>query len=144
MIEGRLRTPVVDATGLTGKYDFDVWWGFDDLEPDTGSPSGSPTFRSAIQSLGLRIDSRKAPVEVVVVEEFQESANRELTNGTNGNSPGLPGSDSSPMPLSIASKKTDSGAPPHLFPIRSLQPPNNPTLPAGQSDKEEPEIQSPA
>jgi uncharacterized protein (TIGR03435 family) len=41
MVAGQLRRPVTDATGLTGKYDFDLWWTVDDN-------SDAPTLSSAI------------------------------------------------------------------------------------------------
>jgi len=62
----QLRRPVTDATGLTGRYDFDLSWTVDD-NPD------APTLSSAIQSLGLKLESRKEPVEVVVVEHVEKS-----------------------------------------------------------------------
>ena len=75
VIAGRLQKPVADATGLTGTYDFDVWWVFDDLAADSSSSSAanSPTMLSVIQSLGLRLDSQKGPVEVVVVDDVKRS-----------------------------------------------------------------------
>lgn len=65
-IAGQLRQPVTDATGLTEKYDFELWWTPDD------SPDG-PTLISAIQSLGLNLESRKGPVEVVVIDHVEKS-----------------------------------------------------------------------
>ena len=65
-VSGQLRRPVTDATGLTGKYDFDLWWTVDD-NPD------APTLSSVIQSLGLKLESRKEPVEVVVIEHVEKS-----------------------------------------------------------------------
>lgn len=65
-IAGQLRRPVTDATGLTGKYDFELSWAPDD------SPDG-PTLISAIQSLGLNLESQKGPVEVVVIDRVEKS-----------------------------------------------------------------------
>jgi uncharacterized protein (TIGR03435 family) len=73
VIEGRIRKPVADATGLTGTYDFDVWWALDDLAADSSSDPNSPTMLSVIQSLGLRLNSEKGQVEVVVVDDAKRS-----------------------------------------------------------------------
>jgi uncharacterized protein (TIGR03435 family) len=73
VIEGRIQKPVADATGLTGTYDFDVWWAFDDLSADSNSAPNSPTMLSVIQSLGLRLDSQKGQVEVVVIDDAKRS-----------------------------------------------------------------------
>jgi uncharacterized protein (TIGR03435 family) len=71
LVEGQLRRPVTDATGLNGKYDFDVWWTTDDLNADAQAPTDAPTLRSVIQSLGLKLESRKESVEVVVVDRVE-------------------------------------------------------------------------
>jgi uncharacterized protein (TIGR03435 family) len=65
-IAGQLHRPVTDATGLTGKYDFDLWWTMDD-NPD------APNLSSAIRSLGLELKSRKEPVEILVIEHVEKS-----------------------------------------------------------------------
>jgi len=72
VVEGQLRKPVTDATGLTGLYDFDVWWTFDELNPDASGTTDAPTLRSTIQSLGLKLESRKAPLDVVVVDHAEK------------------------------------------------------------------------
>ncbi len=57
----RLRT--VDATSLTGEYDFTLEW-TDNLRSEEGV-----SFTTAIQEqLGLRLEQRKMPVEVYVID----------------------------------------------------------------------------
>jgi uncharacterized protein (TIGR03435 family) len=78
---GRL---VVDATGLTGRYDFLLAWSPDVPALDnaaagppvasTPDPESGPTLMSAIQQqLGLRLESKKGPVEILNVESFEKS-----------------------------------------------------------------------
>jgi uncharacterized protein (TIGR03435 family) len=51
---------------LTGKYDFDLTWAADDL-PDSG-----PSIFTALQEqLGLRLETAKAPVDVVVIDHLE-------------------------------------------------------------------------
>jgi len=72
---------VVDKTGLTGAYDIDLKWtptpdqlpqgppppGF---EPPAIDPNG-PTLETALQEqLGLKLDTERGPVEVLVVEKL--------------------------------------------------------------------------
>lgn len=63
VLQGQLRKPVEDATGLAGKYDFDLSWSFQDA---TDSPL--PDVFGALQSVGLKLESRKGKVECVVVD----------------------------------------------------------------------------
>ena len=61
---------VQDKTGLTGKYDVELRW-TDDTGPDTrpASDPAAPSIFTAIQEqLGLKLDSQKAPVEVLVID----------------------------------------------------------------------------
>jgi uncharacterized protein (TIGR03435 family) len=59
--------PVVDKTGLTGSYDFEMeWW------PDTpGTPFGSSLIDAMRDQLGLRLEAAKEPMERLVVESVQ-------------------------------------------------------------------------
>jgi uncharacterized protein (TIGR03435 family) len=63
---------VTDDTGLKGRFDFRMEWSFDQ-DPE----SSAPTIFTALQEqLGLRLVSRKGPVEVVVIDTMEKpSAN---------------------------------------------------------------------
>ena len=53
--------PVVDMTGIEGKYDFTLQWSPD----DTTSPS---IFTAIQEQLGLKLESRKIPLDVLVID----------------------------------------------------------------------------
>jgi uncharacterized protein (TIGR03435 family) len=71
LLAGRVETQVVDETGLKGRYDFRI---------DVSSFVGDPTTPGPVQDmaavlvtalkeqLGLRLESKKGPVEMLVVE----------------------------------------------------------------------------
>ena len=70
-----LRHTFVDKTGLTGNYDFNLEWTPDDMgSPSQGSNEGvrndsGPSIFTAIQEqLGLKLQSTKGPVQVVVID----------------------------------------------------------------------------
>ncbi len=73
-----LKTPVVDFTGLQGRFDFTLSWTPDEdlkpLAPASGSTvSSGPTVFTALQEqLGLRLESRKVPVEVLIIDSVQK------------------------------------------------------------------------
>ncbi|HEY4088536.1 MAG TPA: TIGR03435 family protein [Bryobacteraceae bacterium] len=64
---------VIDQTGLTGSYDFELKWSPDIVSsgPSGASPSGadSPSLFTALpDQLGLKLESAKGPVEVWVID----------------------------------------------------------------------------
>ncbi len=72
-----LDRPVVDKTGLTGKYDFDLDWAPDETQfggevavapTDAASP---PFFLAIEQELGLHLQARRGPAEALVVDSAQ-------------------------------------------------------------------------
>jgi uncharacterized protein (TIGR03435 family) len=74
--------PVIDKTGLTGKYDYILEWAPDGGAapgPDAAQPvdSPGPTIFTALQEqLGLKLESSKGPVENVVIDHVDHpSAN---------------------------------------------------------------------
>ncbi len=63
-----LDLPVIDKTGLTGRYTFKFDRSFD--------PNGPSLFTAVEEQLGLRLESGKAPVEVLQVDHVERpSAN---------------------------------------------------------------------
>jgi len=60
--------PVIDQTGLTGSYDFKVDWAVDDAIAPNDPSAGPSVFTALQEQLGLKLDSAKGPVEVIVVD----------------------------------------------------------------------------
>jgi uncharacterized protein (TIGR03435 family) len=58
---------VVNKTGLTGKYDFTLNWRSSD-QADTTAPS---IFTAIQEQLGLKLESTKGPVEVLVIDHIE-------------------------------------------------------------------------
>jgi bla regulator protein BlaR1 len=83
----QLGRTILDETGLTGKYDFTLQWAPDERagpmsaaaqgggsRSDDAPPpdSSAPSIFTAIQEqLGLRLESRKVPVEILVIDHVQ-------------------------------------------------------------------------
>jgi len=74
----RMDLPVIDMTGLKGAYKMTLDWvpeprkSADGAAPDSDAPAG-PNLREALQDqLGLKLENRKAPVEVLVVDHIEK------------------------------------------------------------------------
>ena len=79
---GRVGRPVVDATGLTGTYDFRLTWtpnhgdfrsspgpgSTDALAPD---PEGTPFLEAVKEQLGLKLKPARAPLKVLVIDHIE-------------------------------------------------------------------------
>lgn len=78
-LEGRVGRPVVDATGLGGNFDIDLQWmpdpGVDAIQgPEITAPAASGSIFTALQEqLGLKLESARGPVEVLVVESVRRT-----------------------------------------------------------------------
>jgi uncharacterized protein (TIGR03435 family) len=57
---------VVDKTGLDGRYDFDL-----KFAPDSPNADGPSIFTAIREQLGLRLEARKIPLEVLSVERAE-------------------------------------------------------------------------
>lgn len=81
--QGLGRT-IVDKTGLTGKYDLDLQWSPDDSPPpvargtqtspsvnDDSTDSGASLFTALQEQLGLKLESQKGPVDVIVIDHIE-------------------------------------------------------------------------
>jgi len=70
LLSRQLRQPVVDLTGLTGFYDFHLEWAPDDPS-GTAAADSSPLpdiYQAVEDQLGLHLESKKTPIEIVVVD----------------------------------------------------------------------------
>ena len=62
--------PVVDETGLTGRYDFTLkWMPNTTAEPDSGQVPG--LFTAMQEQLGLKFEAKKGPVDVLAVRKVE-------------------------------------------------------------------------
>jgi uncharacterized protein (TIGR03435 family) len=77
VVAGILRGPVADMTGLDGKYDIKLEWSQDEGKPggDTEKPADvRPSIFTALQdTLGLRLETRKIPVETLIVDHVERT-----------------------------------------------------------------------
>jgi uncharacterized protein (TIGR03435 family) len=88
VLSGQLGRPVLDKTGLQGKYDFKL-----EFTPDPGQgaepfgglgpgpdappppdPNGPSIFAAIQEQLGLRLESTKGPVEMIVIDRVEKSS----------------------------------------------------------------------
>jgi bla regulator protein blaR1 len=69
-LSGYLRRTVLDQTGLSGQYDIT----FMVPEPEQNAPgeSDSAVFRALEDQLGLKLESRKAVVDTIVVQRLEQ------------------------------------------------------------------------
>lgn len=70
---GQSDRPVIDRTGLTGTWDFALEWAPDPPpgQAPTDEPSGATFFQAVKEQLGIKLESQKAPLDVLVVEHIQ-------------------------------------------------------------------------
>ena len=68
-LSGQVGRTVIDKTGLAGKYDFQLTYA-----PDMGDITGPSLFTALQEQLGLKLDSQKGPVEVVVIDSVEKAS----------------------------------------------------------------------
>jgi uncharacterized protein (TIGR03435 family) len=66
-LSGILGSPVVDATGIQGVFDLTLEWTPDELEP----ASGASILTALQEQLGLKLETQKAPVEMLVIDRIE-------------------------------------------------------------------------
>ncbi len=83
MFSTQVGSPVTDATGLTGKYDYTIYWSTSATRgmtaappsPDGASPAlepdGPSLFDALREQLGLKLESTKGPVQVLAVDHVE-------------------------------------------------------------------------
>ena len=66
-LAANLGRNVIDETGLTGAYDFEIRW-----TPDNSADSGASLFTALEEQLGLKLVSKRGPVEIIIVEKLEK------------------------------------------------------------------------
>ena len=59
--------PVVDETGLTDSFDFELKW----TDDPTGAAGGASLFTAIQEQLGLRLEPRQTPMNVFVIDSVE-------------------------------------------------------------------------
>jgi uncharacterized protein (TIGR03435 family) len=70
VLSGAADRPVLDETGLAGFYDFKVEFARDPAAAIAESNTTS-IFTAVQEQLGLKLESRRAPIEVYVIESAE-------------------------------------------------------------------------
>ena len=76
--------PVVDKSGLTGTYDFNLKWTPDPgqnggpfgppppgIQPPAPDPDAPNLYTAVQEQLGLKLDNQRGPVDVVVIDRIE-------------------------------------------------------------------------
>ena len=72
MLGDQLGRPVVDKTGLTGKYDYTLE--FPAVEsPDAQDEAGPSLLTGVQEQLGLKLEPKKVPLEVIIIDHSDKT-----------------------------------------------------------------------
>lgn len=78
ILNGQLDRPVVDLTGIKGVFDIKLEWTPETNDSQTatsGEPERKPSLPVALQEqLGLKLEGRKSPVEILVVDHAEKAS----------------------------------------------------------------------
>ena len=72
-----LRIPIVDQTGLTGRFDYSLdinKYVTEEMQKGPGPPPEAPNIiaRAFQEQLGLKLESKKTPIEVLVIDHMEK------------------------------------------------------------------------
>jgi Protein of unknown function (DUF3738) len=65
--------PVIDVTGLKGYYQVKLQWAWTPPQGTGPEDAGPSLFTALEEQLGLKLESRKGPVEVLVIDGAEKS-----------------------------------------------------------------------
>ncbi len=72
-LAGEVGRAVLDRTGITGHFDAELQWTPDQAAADVGTLPNAPSIFTAVQEqLGLKLESTKGPVEVLVIDHIEK------------------------------------------------------------------------
>jgi uncharacterized protein (TIGR03435 family) len=75
--------PVVDMTSIQGQYDFDLLFSPESTvgmmpppggeRPSSAPSEGAPSIYDSVQRYGLKLEPRKAPMEILIVDHIEKT-----------------------------------------------------------------------
>src|SRR5262249_48060089 len=73
---------VIDQTGLKGNYNFELKWtpdesqprGLDSPDAAASDPSGPSLFTAVQEQLGLKLEAKKAPVDLFTIDRAEKAS----------------------------------------------------------------------
>ena len=69
-----LKAPVVDKTGLTGRYDYNLEYAGPPGAATDNLADSAPDFATAVKDqLGLKLESQKGPVDLLVIDHIEKT-----------------------------------------------------------------------
>jgi uncharacterized protein (TIGR03435 family) len=87
VLSNQLRRPVLDKTDLKGNYDIKLTWTPDGSQgfgpgplppgveaPPPPDPNGPTIFTAVQEQLGLRLESQKGPVDMIVIDRAEKAS----------------------------------------------------------------------
>jgi len=72
VLAGRVGRPVVDVTHLAGTFDVSLKWTPDEAGAAAPSANGISIYTALEEQLGLKLESTKAPLEVLAVTRIEK------------------------------------------------------------------------
>jgi len=71
-ISSRMDRPVLDMTGIAGAYDFNLKFSLERANSDSDTPKYPVLPLARQEQLGLRLEKRTAPIEILVVDRAEK------------------------------------------------------------------------
>jgi uncharacterized protein (TIGR03435 family) len=72
VLASRLGRPVLDETNLNEVYEINLRWAPDDAPPGSSEAERPSLFTAVEEQLGLKLESTKAPVEMLIVTQISK------------------------------------------------------------------------
>jgi uncharacterized protein (TIGR03435 family) len=73
VLSADLDRPVADLTDLKGVFEFKLRWTPDETQPTSPDvPTATSLFAAVQEQLGLRLEARKLPIEILVIDHVEK------------------------------------------------------------------------
>lgn len=72
LLSRQMRQAVLDKTGLTASYDLNLEWTPDSAAGSADAPTGVSVFTAIQEQLGLKLEPRKTPMEILVIDRAEK------------------------------------------------------------------------